>query len=448
MIRPGSATTFFVCLMSLCLLVFCGTDIALAQTCTFSVSPSSVTAGVHGLPDPTDPRAGSAQPPRVNVTASKTDCGWTASTTASWIQLLASSGTGSGYVQYRVTGNNAGTPRTGTIQVAGKTITVNQDSDTVCTVVSVSPKSVSVSEQGAPEASPDPRAGASSPRPRLTVTTSKGNCQWMASTNSPWIHLADTKGKGSGYIQYQVMKNTSGSPRTGSIRVDHQVVTVSQGYTGTCTFSVSPASVSVPWQGTDADPRAGASSAPFTLSVGSTRAGCPWTAKTSASWIKLLTASGAGNGIVQYRVILNRSRSSRTGTIQVAGKTITVKQDAQAAKAAGAGTTKSDCKATISPSGTTVESRGSSGQFKVKTGDDCPWTAETRTPWIGIASGASSKGSGAVQYTVGENKGAKRTGTITVAGKAFRISQKEAPENKRGRTLQGNTKKPVAKEPR
>lgn len=231
--------------MSLCVLVFCNTDIAAAQTCTFSVSPSSVTAGVHGLPDPTDPRAGSVQPPRVNVTASKTDCGWTASTTASWIQLLTSSGTGSGYVQYKVTGNNTGTPR--------------------------------------------------------------------------------------------------------------------------------------------------------------------------------------------------------TGTIQVAGKTITVKQDAQATKGAGAGTTKSNCKAAISPSSTTVESRGSSGQFKVKTGDDCPWTAQTRTPWIDITSGASSKGGGTVQYTVGENKGAKRTGTITVAGKAFRINQKEAPQNKREKTLQGNTKKPVVK---
>ncbi|MDD3845574.1 MAG: BACON domain-containing carbohydrate-binding protein [Syntrophorhabdaceae bacterium] len=449
MIGPKSAARFFAFLMSLCALVFCSTDIVAAPTCTFSVSPASVTATVHGLPDPTDPRGGGGRPPRVTVTASKAECAWTASTGASWIQLLASGGSGSGYIEYRVAGNKTGTPRTGTIQVAGKTITLGQDSDTVCTVVSISPASVTAPEQGLPEASPDPRAGASSPVPRLTVTTSKGNCPWLASTSSHWIRLIDSRGRGSGYIRYKVMENTSGSPRTGRVEIDRKFITISQGYSGTCTFSVSPASVLVPWQGTDADPR-GASSPPSTLSLSCTKASCPWTVKTSANWIKLLNAIGAGSGTVQFRVIANRSGSPRTGTIQVAGKTITVKQQAEAAKGAATatGTTRNACKATISPSSVTVESRGSSGQFKVETRDDCPWTAKTRTPWIGITSGASSKGGGTVQYTVGENKGTKRTGTITAAGKTFRISQKEAPARKSAKTLEGNRKKPVAKHPR
>lgn len=188
---------------------------------------------------------------------------------------------------------------------------------------------------------------------------------------------------------------------------------------------------------------------PPRVTVTAGKAECAWTASTGASWIQLLASGGSGSGYIEYRVAGNKTGTPRTGTIQVAGKTITVKQQAEAAKGAATaiGTTRSTCKATISPSSVTVESRGSSGQFKVETRDDCPWTAKTRTPWIGITSGASSKGGGTVQYTVGENKGAKRMGIIAVAGKTFRISQKAAPESKRGKTLQGE-KKPVAKQPR
>lgn len=438
MIGPKSVAT----LLAFLFLVPCGIGMAAAETCTFSVSPAHVTAGVHGLPDPTDPRAGAGRPPGINVTASKAECGWTASTSVSWIQILTANGSGSGYAQYRVAENKTGAPRAGTIQVAGKTVTIRQDSSTDCTVT-VSPANVSVPEQGAPEASSDPRAGASPPLPRLTVTTSKEICTWMASTNVPWVQLMDTKGKGSGYVRYTVMRNTSGSPRTGTIKVDRQTLTIRQDYSGTCTFSVTPASISVSWQGTDPDPRAGASPS-SRLTVSASRAHCQWSAKSNSSWIKVPAMSGTGSGSVPYGVVQNTSGSPRTGTIGVAGKTVTVKQEAQTTKSSSAatGTTRNNCRASLSPSGTTVESKRSSGAFKVKTGNDCPWTATTRTAWIGITSGASLRGDGTVQYAVEENKGAKRTGTIAIAGKTFRITQKEDPAFKRGKALKGDRKKP------
>lgn len=444
MIGPKSAAMFIAFLASLCALVLCVIDTAAAQTCTFSVSPVSVSAGVHGLPDPDDPRAGAGQPPKITVTANKADCSWAASTTASWIQLLASSGSGSGYVQYKVTGNNTGAPRTGTIQVAGSTVTIRQDSDTVCTVY-LSPKTVSVREQGAPESTSDPRGRTSVP-PKLTVTTSKQNCRWMASTRTPWIQLLDARGKGDGYIRYTVMKNTSGSPRTGTIEVDRQTVTISQEYSGACVFSVSPLKVSLPWQGTDQDPRG--ASRPFKLNISSSQARCEWTASTSSDWIRVHTAAGRGSGAVPYSVVPNNSDSPRTGTIRAAGKTLTIKQGARKTRGEGAGTAKSNCRASISPSSATVESKRSSGVFKVRTGDECPWTAQTKTPWIHITSGASSKGDGTVQYTVDENDGAKRTGAVTASGKTFRISQKASPALKKGKTSKGNRQKAVTKQTR
>ena len=440
-----SAATFFTCLISLCALFFCNTHTAAAQTCNFSVSPVSVSAGVHGLPDPDDPRAGAGQPPKITVTANKADCSWAASTTASWIQLLASGGSGSGYVRYKVAGNNTGAPRTGTIQVAGRTVTIRQDSDTVCTVY-LSPKTISVREQGAPESTSDPRGAKTSPPPKLTVTTSKQSCQWMASTRASWIQLLDTRGKGDGYIRYTVMKNTSGSPRTGAIEVDRQTVTVSQEYSGACVFSVSPLKASLPWQGTDQDPRG--VSRPFKLNISSSQARCEWTAATDADWIRVHTAAGRGSGTVPYSVVPNNSDSQRTGTIRAAGKTVTVKQGARKTRGAGAGTAKSNCRASISPSSATVESKRSSGGFKVRTGDECPWTAQTKTPWIHITSGASSKGDGTVQYTVDENDGAKRTGAVTASGKTFRISQKASPALKKGKVSKGSRGKTATKNTR
>lgn len=448
--KSKSVTMFFACLILVFVFVFCSADRAGAQTCTFSVSPTSVTAPVNGLPNPDDPRASASQPPKVNVTTSKADCSWSASSGASWIQLLSSGGAGNGYIQYRVIQNTTGTPRTGTIKVAGKTVTIRQDSDAVCKVVSVSPMSVTVSEQGAPEAPSDPRRAASAPPPKLTVTTSKDGCRWEALENESWIEVLTRRGTGSGYAEYRVMQNTSGKPRTGTINVEGKIVTIKQEYTGACSITVSPASFSVSWQGSDSpDPRA-AASPPLKLTLSSSKANCPWTATTSASWIQLLTTSGTGSGIVQFRVPPNKTASARAGTIQVAGKTVTVKQAAESAKnaSASAGTKKTDCTATISPARVTVESKGARGTFKVTTGEECAWTAETKTPWIHVRSGASSKGSGAVQYSVDENRGAKRKGTITASGKTFSISQKEVPKSKSAKTLEKETKKTVTKPPR
>ena len=54
---------------------------------------------------------------------------------------------------------------------------------------------------------------------------------------------------------------------------------------------------------------------------------CNWTAISNTSWITItLGNSGSGNGTVSYSVLANTS-SSRTGTMTIAGQTVTVVQD-------------------------------------------------------------------------------------------------------------------------
>jgi hypothetical protein len=82
--------------------------------CSFSLSPSSQsfdTAGGTG---------------NVSVQASS-DCSWTATSSVTWISIVSgTSGTGNGTVVYQVQPNITGQARTGSLSIAGQTVTVNQ----------------------------------------------------------------------------------------------------------------------------------------------------------------------------------------------------------------------------------------------------------------------------------------------------------------------------------
>jgi hypothetical protein len=57
--------------------------------------------------------------------------------------------------------------------------------------------------------------------------------------------------------------------------------------------------------------------------------GCPWTAASNAGWMGISTGgSGNGNGTVTYSVAANVTGSTRTGTLTIAGQTVTVSQQA------------------------------------------------------------------------------------------------------------------------
>ena len=56
----------------------------------------------------------------------------------------------------------------------------------------------------------------------------------------------------------------------------------------------------------------------------------------------------------------------------------------------------------------------------------CSRTATSEVPWITVVAGASGTGSGAVTFNVAANSGAARTGTLTIAGRAFTVTQAAA----------------------
>jgi hypothetical protein len=85
-----------------------------------------------------------------------------------------------------------------------------------------------------------------------------------------------------------------------------------------CTFSVNPSSVAVPVGTTTAS-----------VNVDANDVSCPWTAVSDVSWITITAgASGTGDGTVAYTVAKNPGgpKRLRTGTMTIAGQTVTVTQ--------------------------------------------------------------------------------------------------------------------------
>ena len=83
------------------------------------------------------------------------------------------------------------------------------------------------------------------------------------------------------------------------------------------------------------------------------------------------------------------------------------------------------CTYALSYDGIGIASTGGTPTVGVSASDSsCPWTAVSNNSWITINSGSSGTGNGAVTYTVaGPYTGAARTGTMTIEGQPFTVTQ-------------------------
>ena len=126
--------------------------------------------------------------------------------------------------------------------------------------------------------------------------------------------------------------------------------------------------------------------------------------------------AGSGNGTVGFTVASNGG-SERTGSIIIAGQGSVVTQAAAAAP----------CTFTISPASQSIVAAGGAGTaVAVSTQAGCRWTAASNAAWITVTSGSNGTGNGSVGFTVGANTGASRTGTLTIGGRAFTVTQAAA----------------------
>jgi hypothetical protein len=206
---------------------------------------------------------------------------------------------------------------------------------------------------------------------------------------------------GSGSVSFTVGPASAPS-RSATVMVADQPVTISQ--SASCTYTIAPEQRSVD-----------AAGATFDVAV-SAPAGCSWTAASQAPWI---TVRDSGAGAAQVTVAANTG-DARTGTVSIAGRTLTVTQ-AAAPRAA--------CAYSVRPRSVKVGSRGGLLQLDVQTSRECAWTAAPDVPWIRVVSGGSGSGDGAVTLLIARNDGSKREGRVTIGTEAVTVEQKKASDD-------------------
>jgi hypothetical protein len=81
------------------------------------------------------------------------------------------------------------------------------------------------------------------------------------------------------------------------------------------------------------------------------------------------------------------------------------------------------CTYSINPTSQSFASNGGSGSVGVTATNGCAWTAVSNAAWVTVTGGAAGTGNGTVNFTAAANTGAARSGTITVAGQTFTVSE-------------------------
>jgi hypothetical protein len=310
----------FVCAVAALFAASCTKDNATpsspSTSCSYSVAQPATSFAAEG-------GSGTA-----TVTAAS-GCAWTAASSATFVTITAgASGSGNGAAQFTVAANT-GAARTATLTVAGTAITITQAAAGTVTAVTLS----------------GPRANApvggvtvDSVRPTLVInnavaTGNAGVVTYRFEISDVSSFPSDSRtfaqdgiAQGSGTTSFTLTRDLPpGALLFWHARATNGTVTSAFSDTETfrtpniCSYTVSPATALIAAPG---------AAATVTVTTAST---CTWTAVSNDAFLSISSGgSGTGNGTVTVAVAANTG-AARSGTLTIAGQTVTVSQAAAAA---------------------------------------------------------------------------------------------------------------------
>ncbi|MBS1822092.1 MAG: serine hydrolase [Acidobacteria bacterium] len=85
--------------------------------------------------------------------------------------------------------------------------------------------------------------------------------------------------------------------------------------------------------------------------------------------------------------------------------------------------TGSSCSFTLAATSQSAPTNGNTFTVGVTDANFCAWSSVSNASWIHVTAGALNSDSGATGYTVDANTGGPRTGTMTIAGQTFTVTQ-------------------------
>ena len=314
---------------------------------------------------------------------------WDARPNNDWISITPTHGVGSATLTYQVAPYAEVSTRSGSITVGDKTVTVfqygsrmklNKYTEMCDYFTHVIPITVNA----------------------LAVTS------WNVKPNASWISVVDAgNGKGGDTVSIAVGENPSWKARTGTVTIGTETFTVTQEGRTALSFSINPTTATASVTGGNG-----------VLVVNATP-DLPWTAKSGANWLTIVSGytSGAGNGNVVYNASPNSTLSQRTGKITITpgdsllnAKTLTVTQPAAVAA--------------ISKTAHEFAADGGSVAVEVTVDGIVEWTVSESISWLSVEGSTSRVGPGTVVLSAAANGTIyPRSGTLTIAGKTFSVSQ-------------------------
>lgn len=227
------------------------------------------------------------------------DLSWSVSDDSDWLSVSPNNGNGNATLSANYDENTTTTSRTGTITISGggitKTVTVNQEGQTVPPFISVTPANQNVSNS----------AGS-------VNFTIESNISWTTRDDVKWLSKSIKDSSGNATLTATYEKNDLGTPRTATITVSGSGITKDVTVTQAASpvvLEISPSSQSV----TNLE-----DSVTFVIS-----ANVEWSLTKDADWITLSQNFGTGSTDLIVYVNENTSGISRTAKITLTDGNIT-----------------------------------------------------------------------------------------------------------------------------
>jgi hypothetical protein len=237
----------------------------------------------------------------------------------------------------------------------------------------------------------------------LSVATQAG-CAWTAASNTAFLGISSgSVGSGSGSVGYTVAANPTGLTRSGTLTVAGRTFTVNQA-AAPCSYAITPESAIAPAAGGNAS------------AIVTATSGCSWTAASNSGFIGITSSpSGSGTATVTYSVAAN-GVSARSGTLTIAGQTLTVSQFGTGPMVT-LDRTSLRYGATLSGATVTAQTAAQVVRLTQTSGTAVTWTATASQPWLQV-SPASGSGGRELSITVnpaGLSPSTSVSGTVTIA---------------------------------
>ena len=307
------------------------------STAETSVAPPTAPARCQatlGVPSANFGSAGGTG--SVAVTVAR-ECSWRATSAAAWIAVTGGGeGQGEGTVTFRIAENVDPTTRRGSLSVAEQSVQLAQEA---------APCRYAVAAE-------DTSAPANGADLAIEIRT-HALCNWTVAPTAGWMSASPTSGRGDATVHIVVSANESTAPRSATVTVAGQSVTMSQQPnvatppapvpppptppppaptpppTPTPTPQPTPAPTPVPcaFQLASNSVSVAAEGGPGSVRVRTT-SGCSWTASSSVGWVSVATPSGSGETDARFTVAENFSSATRSATLTIAGQTFRINQAA------------------------------------------------------------------------------------------------------------------------